>query len=626
VRLLNYLRIKRRLIFAVSDALLIALSAVLAFWLRFDGKIPSEYAVTFWVYIAISILLNLFFIAQSRLYGFTWAFVGLQDLARLVRVLTYATASLAVIIFLDSGVTNFFIGFPRSVIFISYFLNLILIGSLRISKRLWDEMHHASTVNLIDSNTIIIGAGNEGEKIIRTLRGESNSRYHIVGILDDNRNKKNTLLHGIPVLGNIESLEMLKDELKIKNVIIALPTKEGDVTKKAIRIARAAGIQNIKIIPPFSDLLEKRIAFETLKDITIEDLLGREPAKIETEAIETFLKNKIILVTGAAGSIGSEISRQVIRFHPRKLVILDFNESGIYDLEKELHMLSAEQPVVAVVANVTDQQKIEKIFEATKPEVVFHAAAYKHVPLMEDFPEEAVRNNIFGTQTVAEAAKKYGVQKFVLISTDKAVRPISFMGKTKRAAEMIIKTLDASGGNTRFVAVRFGNVLASRGSVVPLFQEQIKRRAAVTITHPEMTRYFMTIPEAALLVTEAGAIGQGGEIFILDMGEPVKIMDLAHELIHLSGLEPDKDIPIVFTGVRPGEKIIEEILTAEEGGSATKWEKIFVSKTVDFTELNKLKSGLHNLEQHLISGKDLKKTLDEFINEKPAEENSGTLI
>lgn len=617
-KLLNYLRIKRRLVFAVSDALLIVLSAMLAFWLRFDGKIPPEYAITFWVYVVISISLNLFFIAQSRLYGFTWAFVGLQDLARLVRVLTYATASLTVIIFLDSGVTNFFIGFPRSVIFISYFLNLILIGSLRISKRLWDEMRHTSTANLIDSNTLIIGAGSEGEKIIRTLRGEPNPRYHLVGILDENRGKKNTLLHGISVLGNIDNLEILKDELKIKNIIIALPAKEGEITKKAIRIARQTGIQNIKIIPPFSDLLEKKIAFEALKDITIEDLLGREPAKIETEAIEKFLKDKVILITGAAGSIGSEIARQVTRFHPRKLVILDFNESGIYDLEKELRMLSVEQPVVAVVANITDQSKIEKIFKETKPEVVFHAAAYKHVPLMEDFPEEAIWNNIFGTQTVAEAAQKYGAQKFVLISTDKAVRPISIMGKTKRAAEMIVKAMDASGGNTRFISVRFGNVLASRGSVVPLFQEQIKRRAAVTVTHPDMTRYFMTIPEAALLVTEAGAISQGGEVFLLDMGEPVKIVDLAHELIRLSGLEPDKDIPIVFTGVRPGEKIIEEILTAEEISNATKWEKIFVSKTADFTELDKLKDNLLKLQERISSGEDIIKTLEEFISEKTA--------
>ncbi|MDP3956704.1 MAG: nucleoside-diphosphate sugar epimerase/dehydratase [bacterium] len=615
-RLLNFFRVHRRVAFAVSDALLTALSIVLAFWLRFDGVIPPEYNGRLWVYITIAMALNLFFIAQGRLYGFTWGFVGLQDLARLVRALTYASAILAVIVLVDNGVTNFFTGFPRSAIFIAYFLGLIFIGSLRISKRLWNEMRHERIPAHEDANTLVIGAGSEGEKIIRTLRSEPNSHYHVVGILDETASKQNTLLHGVPVLGTLADLERFKNELGVKNVILAFSSKEGEQTKKAIRVAREAGIQNIKIIPPFSDLLEKKIAFEALKDITIEDLLGREPAKIETEAIHAFLKDKTILITGAAGSIGSEIARQVIRFQPQKLVILDFNESGIYDLEKELKMLSPEQPVTAIVGNITDRQKIERIFEDTKPAVVFHAAAYKHVPLMEEFPEEAVHVNVFGTQVLAETAQKYGVKKFVLISTDKAVRPLSVMGKTKRAAEIIVNALDISNFGTRFVAVRFGNVLASRGSVVPLFEEQIKRRAAVTITHPEMTRYFMTIPEAALLVTEAGAIGQGGEIFILDMGQPVKIVDLAHELIRLSGLRPDIDIPIVFTGIRPGEKIYEELLTADENSNATKWEKIFISGRTSEKQPEDIRRGLESLKLKLAGEKsELIKSLDEFIDE-----------
>lgn len=611
--ILDFARAQKRLAFALADALLTILSIVLAFLLRFDGTLPPEYLEGLLIYTAAAVILNIFFISQSRLYGFTWSFVGLQDLARLARALTYATASLAVIFLLDSGITNLFAGFPRSVIFISFFLNLILIGALRISKRLYQEMRHRNTTSRADSSTIIIGAGNEGEKMVRTLQGESNTHYRLVGIIDDNESKQNTLLHGIPVLGTITDLAKLKDELKVQNVIIALSSRESELTKRAIRAAREAGIQNIKIIPPFSDLLEKKIAFEALKDITIEDLLGREPAKIETEAIELFVKAKTILISGAAGSIGSEIARQVLRFQPKKLILLDVNESGLYDLEKELNILNGDQNVMPVIGSITNRKKIEQVFALTRPEIVFHAAAYKHVPLMEEFPEEAIQVNVLGTEVLATTAKTSGVQKFVLISTDKAVRPLSVMGKTKRAAEIVVNALDTEG-STRFVSVRFGNVLASRGSVVPLFQEQIKRRAAVTVTHPDMTRYFMTIPEAALLVTEAGAIGQGGEIFILDMGQPVKILDLAHELIRLSGLKPDIDIPIVFTGIRPGEKIFEEILTAEEGSSATKWEKVFISKATISVAPKNLQVRLQNLEQSLTSRENLKQALDEFIN------------
>src|SRR3989344_236635 len=597
--IIDYLRIRKAWAFAAADVFLTLVSVLIAFWLRFDGRIPLEYWGRLWLYMALLAALNVFFVWRERLYIFTWAFMGLQDLTRLVRALTYSSVLFAALLFLDFGTTNFFGGFPRSVIFIAYFLNLIFIGSLRISKRLWLE-----AVNRSDGetgvSTLIIGAGSEGERLIRDLRGAGAGRYAIIGILDENKNKQKTLLHGVPVLGYVSNMSEVVSQHQIQQIVVALPSGDSETIKKAVRAAREAGVQNIKIIPPFSEMLEKKIALEALKDITIEDLLGREVAKLETAKIGEFIRGKRVLVTGAAGSIGSELARQISKFEPENLIILDFNESGIYDLEHELQISFPDQKLYPVVASVTDSRKIDKVFSETKPQVVFHAAAYKHVPLMEYFPEEAVTTNIFGTLILAETAIKHGVQKFVFISTDKAVKPVSVMGKTKRIAEIIVNSLNKQNG-TQFVSVRFGNVLASRGSVVPLFQEQIRRRAAITVTHPDMKRYFMTIPEAALLVTEAGAVGGGGEIFILDMGEPVKIVDLAHELIKLSGLEPDKDIPIVFTGVRPGEKIFEELLTDTEGASATKWEKIFVSKNTNNLDFGAVSRELFKLKEKLYS-------------------------
>ncbi|MEX2033357.1 MAG: SDR family NAD(P)-dependent oxidoreductase, partial [Candidatus Colwellbacteria bacterium] len=336
---------------------------------------------------------------------------------------------------------------------------------------------------------------------------------------------------------------------------------------------------------------------------------------IDTEEIRKFVFDKTVLVTGAAGSIGSELSRQILQFSPSKLIILDIDESGLFNLEHELKRLLPKAELKAVIASVADEAKINAVIEKHKPEVIFHAAAYKHVPLMEDHPEEAIKVNILGTLYTAQAAVAHGVEKFVLVSTDKAVRPVSVMGKTKRIAEMIVKSLNSESG-TNFVAVRFGNVLGSRGSVIPLFQEQIRRGGPVTVTHPDMVRYFMTIPEASLLVMEAGAVGQGGEIFILDMGRPIKILDLAHELIRLSGYTPDIHIPISITGIRPGENLFEDILTDEEKASgATKWEKIYVSRTENNFRFNGLTAHLNELESKLFTApeEELRKNLDDLI-------------
>ena len=614
------LRRHKKWAFVLSDIILTIGSVIFAFWLRFDGTIPNEYSLGLILFGATLAGLNIFFIAREKLHAFTWSFVGLQDLTRLVRALTYASGTFALLLFLDFGTTNFFSGFPRSVIFISYFLNLILIGGLRISKRLWNEIMQQQPV-AGGIPTLIIGAGPEGERIVRDLRSQSTRHYDIAGLVDEDPGKKNTLIHGVPVLGGVLNLPKYIEEYKIGEIVIALPSAESEKIKQAVRAAREAGIASVKIIPPFSDIIQKKITFEALKDITIEDLLGRETAKIETGAISAFVEGKTILVTGAAGSIGSEIARQIAQFSPTNLLLLDFNESGIYDLAHELAMSFPDQKTTPIISNITNREKVNSLFRRFSPEVVFHAAAYKHVPLMEQYPEEAVEVNVLGSRILGEAAKASGTKAFVFISTDKAVKPTSVMGKTKRAAEIVMSSLNSEGG-TKFVAVRFGNVLASRGSVIPLFKEQIKRRTAVTVTHPDMTRYFMTIPEAALLVLEAGAIGKGGEIFLLDMGKPVKILDLAHEIIRLSGLEPDKDIPIVFTGVRPGEKIFEELLTAEEGSVATKYEKIFISHGSRLPTKNITGEKLRLLELALPSGPEkVKQALDAFI-ETPGEKSA----
>jgi len=603
--LLDFLSKKKVASFGVADIILAGFALFLAFLLRFDGSMPPEYLPDFWIYAAILATLNFLFLWRGGLYAFTWSFVGLTEMARVLKALTLSSAifGLAVIIWHET----FFSGFPRSVIFISYILNLIFIGGLRISKRGFINIR--STAHETNAKTLIVGAGTEGEQIIRGLISDKNGEYYLVGIVDNDISKHNTSIHGIKVIGAIDDMPKLIKNLGIENIIIALNNTDAWLIKRATYHARENGIKNIKIIPQFSDILKQKIQLESLKDLTIEDLLGRNPVDLDTKEIKKFIETKKIMVSGASGSIGSEICRQLAQFNPKLIMALDFNESGLFDLAEEFKMKYPKQKIQPIIADIRNKEKIERIFQESQPDAVFHAAAYKHVPLMEDHPEEAFSVNVIGTKILAEAALNSKTQKFVLVSTDKAVNPTSVMGKTKRIAEMITQTM-----GSKFSSVRFGNVLASRGSVVPLFQEQIKRRAPVTVTHPDMKRYFMTISEASLLVIEAGAIGNGGEIFTLDMGEPVKILDLAKEVIRLSGLEPDKDIPIVFTGVRPGEKMFEELMTeSEKKSGATKWEKILITKTNPIPNAKKLISDIEHLEKGGLNGKELQKELDKLL-------------
>ncbi len=600
--------------FTVADAVLSAVALITAFLLRFEATIPPEYYDRLAYYIAIFVGLNLIFLRAERLYSFTWSFVSLAELTRLFRALTYTAVTFALLVFIGQGTFDLFSGFPRSIVPLSYILSFILIGGLRISKRVWIQANPEKRMG--GEPILIVGAGKPGEHLIRSLQAGTNGNYRIVGLVDERPANQGISIHGLPVLGQIKDIPRIVNDEGVKQIIIALERHETGTIQKAVMSAREAQVANIKIVPEFSELLGQTLSFRNLKEISIEDLLGREPTNIDTEKINQFIRGRVVLVSGAAGSIGSELSRQTLQFSPSKLIVLDIDESGLFNLEHELKRLAPKADITSVIASVTDEAKINAVIQKHKPEIVFHAAAYKHVPLMEDHPEEAVKVNVLGTLNTARAAAKHGVKKFVLVSTDKAVRPVSVMGKTKRIAEMVVKSLN-DVYETDFVAVRFGNVLGSRGSVIPLFQEQIRRGGPVTVTHPDMIRYFMTIPEASLLVMEAGAVGQGGETFILDMGKPVRIIDLAKELIRLSGYEPDIHIPIAITGIRPGENLFEDILTDEEKRSgATKWEKIYVSRTENNLHLDELVSRLEELEGKLTGSpeEELRNLLDKLIS------------
>jgi len=562
-------------IFLTIDALLCAGGFWLAFLLRFDGMLPAEYLGQFASYEILVVALTLLSLGYYRLYSFSWDLIGLHELAALTKALVIANGLFGLLVFAGHQTLPLFSGFPRSVIFINFFLSLILIGGLRISKRFLREVRKASKGDGVN-RMLIVGAGREAEQLLRTMLKHRNPDFTPVGLVGDHKHSQSVIIHGIPVLGAIADIPELVEEHGITHLVIALTSAEASTIQEAVKRAREGGVQNIRIIPDTYEMLESGANPLSLREVQLEDLLGRNPAQLDTQQMREFIKDRVVLVTGACGSIGSELCRQLLAFRPKQLILLDFNESGIFDLMHELKNGSLHTELTPVIASICDAPRIEKIFARYKPAIVFHAAAYKHVPLMEDHPEEAIKTNVVGTATLAQAALAEGAETFVLISTDKAVRPRSVMGKTKRAAEHIVQALNTSG-KTKFVAVRFGNVIGSRGSVVPLFQDQIRRRLPVTVTHPEMTRYFMTIREAALLVMEAGAVGKGGEIFALDMGEPVRILDLAHELIRLSGLEPDKDIPITFTGPRPGEKITEELFDRDDHIS-TKWEKVLVAE------------------------------------------------
>lgn len=603
----------RTLFFLFSDVVLISASFYFAFLLRFEGQIPREY---FDGNIQMAIILALIFCIPilyfSKLYHFTWAYVSMQEIITLFKAvsLSFLVLGASMFILRDYNVLS---GFPRSILLIGYFLVFLSTGLIRFSKRIY--LNFANGTNGIGNGkrTLIVGAGDAGEQILRSIQTGKQKMYQPIGFVDDNQMKQSVSIHGLKVLGKIDDISEIARTEDVEEMIIALPSAGSKTIKKAVELGREAGIKNIKILPSIAELIGGRVSIGNIREVEVEDLLGREPVSVDTERIERFIKDKVVLITGAAGSIGSELSRQVSRLKPARLLVLDQDETGMFYIGNELKANYPELKIISLIADIRDPNKINGIFSQFKPNIVFHAAAYKHVPLMEENPEEAVKNNIFGLKSVAEASLKHGAEKFVFISTDKAINPTSVMGATKRVGEMISQAMNQKN-RTKFVSVRFGNVLGSRGSVIPTFKDQIRRGGPVRVTHPDMKRYFMITSEACLLVMQAAEMGGGGEVFVLDMGEQIKIVDLAREMIKLSGFKPDEDMPIVFTGVRPGEKLFEEILTPKEGTVATKNEKIFIAKLAgaDESKLNHHLDRLKNLGYNSDSAQ-IKQVLKEMV-------------
>ena len=551
-------------------------STVFAYWfafvLRFNFTLPE---ISFRIFIdtipalvAARILCFLFF----GLYSGVWRYASINDLLRIFK----ATVLSSVLFFIYVGLVYQLIDFPRSVFVIDWFVIVCLIGGSRFLYRVLREVYPAKTTK-VKKKVLIIGAGSAGEMLLREMKQNKKIGYEPVGFLDDNRLKKGTRIHDVPVLGTIRELRKISEKKEVEEAVIAIPSMSGKEMRTITKLCDDAGVV-CKTVPAMSDILNGSIHVNQIREVRIEDLLGRERVELNREQIKEYLTGKRVLVTGAAGSIGSELCRQIMKMAPEKLVLFERVENELYRIEMEFSQVFAGRPYEMVLGDILDKGRLDWAMETFRPQVVFHAAAYKHVPIMESHPNEAIKNNVQGTYNVAKASSKAGVEKFVLISTDKAVSPANVMGATKRVAELICQGMNGEN-KTKFIAVRFGNVLNSAGSVIPLFKEQIIKGGPVTVTHKDMTRYFMSIPEAAQLVMQAGAIGKGGEIFVLDMGEPVKIDDLASDMIRLMGFRKGEDIDIVYTGLRPGEKMHEELVSQKEKVIETIHEKITMVKS-----------------------------------------------
>ena len=583
---------QRKVFFIATDIIAVVFASILSFYLRFDLYFPFYWKLEFVKTLGIFIPLLLIINWLLGLYNITWRYVSVTDVIKNI-----AGVTLAFLIFLGVGLYGIGLKFPFPVYVNIYVFTLIVSGGARSLKRLYQYV----LTNLFSKNyprrrALIVGAGNAGEQIVRDMKRLKDAVAKPVGIIDDDEDKIGTMIHGVKVLGNRNSIPYWVKKLEIEEIVIAIPSAPAKEIRKIVNIAKSTGVKDIKVLPGTNELVNGNVTIQDVRELSLYDLLGRDPVEIYEDEVESFIKGKRILITGAGGSIGSEISKQVLKFSPSELIFVEFDETDLFKLENQLRKDSHDVIISPVVADIKEQGKLDRIFQEYLPEIVFHAAAYKHVPIMEMHPEEAVKNNIFGTKNLAELSVKYGVKKFVMISTDKAVNPTSVMGATKRVAEYICQVYNGLG-KTEFISVRFGNVLGSRGSVVPIFEEQIKNGGPVTVTHPEMKRYFMLTSEAVLLVLQAGAMGKGGEVFVLDMGEPVKIIDLARSMIELKGLKPDVDILIEFTGPRPGEKLFEELLTAEEGTNSTKHKKIYVAKISEIPDRDLLEGKLRELER-----------------------------
>ena len=594
-RRVNVQLLQRRAALVILDIMTVCIASIAPLWIRFElnyKDIPDVYLTSAWNFMAVNVVMTLVIFYLFRLYHSLWAFAGTAEVQNILAACVLS----AIVDFVGMKVMDYPI--PRSYYF-TYALVLTGITTLvRFSYRIMRGMRHKAQNRKNGTRVMIIGAGDAGNTVIKEITNSSYSTMVIKRIIDDDEGKWGRFIQGIKIVGGRDKIVEYAALYGIDEIFIAIPSANRATMKALVEICKETSCK-LRTLPGIYQLVNGEVNVSKLRDVDVEDLLGRDPIKVDMESILNYVKGKVIMVTGGGGSIGSELCRQIAGHQPKRIVIVDIYENNAYDIQQELKQKYPQLDLVVLIASVRNTNRINSIMKEYHPDIIYHAAAHKHVPLMEVSPNEAIKNNVFGTWKTAQAAVQNGVKKFVLISTDKAVNPTNIMGASKRICEMIIQTYNRHY-DTEFVAVRFGNVLGSNGSVIPLFKNQIAAGGPVTVTHPDIIRYFMTIPEAVSLVLQAGVYARGGEIFVLDMGEPVKILDLAKNLIKLSGYKVDEDIRIEFTGLRPGEKLYEELLMSEEGLIDTENKLIHIGRPIEFDEmqfyvqLNNLKHAVEN--------------------------------
>jgi len=597
---MNFWLWRSRWLALAHDMIWIPIALMGAFWVRFNlESIPPSHQASMWQMLWVCLIVQTLSFWFFNLYRGIWRFASIPDLLRIIRAVMVGVLISVVVLFIWQRLQ----GVPRSVLLLYPIFLLMGLTLPRLFYR-WFKDHHMGFAGMQGKRTLIVGAGKEGELLLRDLLKDED--YAPVGILDSDKHKQGMEIHGVRVLGDADELEKYIRILSIDVVLLASP----HLPQKLIQhLMKTCSLHHVvcRTLPSLQELAGGKISVNKLRDVQIEDLLGREEIQLEVMQLKEFLHQKCILVTGAGGSIGSELCRQILQYHPAQLLLLDHGEFNLYKIDQEL--ASEDGRVVSLLGDIRDSSRMQWLFETYQPDVVFNAAAYKHVPLVEANPAEGVKTNVLGTCQLADIAVASGCNKFIQVSTDKAVNPANVMGASKRVAEIYCQNLDARQAKTAFITTRFGNVLGSAGSVVPLFQQQIAKGGPVTVTHPEMTRYFMTIPEAVSLILQAGSMGNGGEIFVLDMGEPVKIVTLAKEMIRLSGMQAERDIEIIFTGLRPGEKLYEELFHLQESLLGTEHPKIMLSQSRE-NDWDSLKHLLARLESACVArDADLVKTL-----------------
>lgn len=567
--LMEFILRHHRIVALGVNLFLIVLSNLLAFLLRFEGRIPPDYFSMIAMTLPVYLLIRLGTFHLYEINAGLWRYVSIRDLVQIIKGVVASSVISGLIIYLVMGIPSY----PRSILILDSILLIMSMGGVRLVTRLIRERNHFT---LTEKNPVFIyGAGDAGEMLLRDMLKNPGYNYQPVGFIDDDERKKRRKIHSVPVLGTGKEMDPLVKKFSPKEIIIAIPSAKPSQMRTIMNECKKYDVI-LKTIPSLKDVVSGDVSVKQIRDISVEDLLFREPVRVNPENLKDLVCGKRVLVTGAAGSIGSELCRQILRYNPRRLILYDRNENGLYHIDRELGERHSRDFFSAVIGDIGDMNRLFMKFKKYRPEIIFHAAAYKHVPLMEDNLVESIKNNVLGTWNLLELSDQFGVETFVQISTDKAINPTSIMGVSKRIAETAVRHMNKISG-TRFMVVRFGNVLDSNGSVVPLFREQIRKGGPVTVTHPDIQRYFMTIPEAVQLVLQAAYMGKGGEVFVLDMGEQIKIVDLARNMITLSGLVPNKDIRIVFTGLRPGEKLYEELFDEEEKIISTSHKKILMA-------------------------------------------------